>query len=86
LVSFTLKPLYPLKKETQIPNESAPEPACTTWRGEKSSSYRDSNSDPSAVQSLYRLRYAGREMENENKEGYKKERKNYRQTSIDRMD
>jgi hypothetical protein len=52
---LTPRPLYRLgKPSVSIVYEagSAPEPAWTTWRGEKSCPYRDSNSDTSAVQPL----------------------------------
>jgi hypothetical protein len=34
-----------------------PEPIWTTWRGERIYPYRDSTTDPSAVQPVYQLRY-----------------------------
>jgi hypothetical protein len=49
---FHAQTALPLEKEPQVPNEWAPESVWTMWRGQKSCSYRDSNSNPSAVQSV----------------------------------
>jgi hypothetical protein len=52
-VSFVFRPLYP-RKESSVPIGHevgwASETGWITWRGEKLSSFRVSNSNPSAVQ------------------------------------
>jgi hypothetical protein len=59
VVSFTLLPLYSRGKSPPPPTPTgyeagwAPEPVWMLWRRENSWPYRDSNSDPSAVQHRY---------------------------------
>jgi hypothetical protein len=53
VVSFTLRPFYFRRKSIDavlIWGLVCPRSVWTTWRGERSCPYRDSNSDPSAVQ------------------------------------
>jgi hypothetical protein len=50
VVNFTPRPLHPRGRSPRYPLDGwTPEPVWTTWRGEKSFPYRDSNSDSSFV-------------------------------------
>jgi hypothetical protein len=55
-MSFTPRPLYPLEKKPPVPIRLeagwVPEPIWMIWRNENSWPYRNSNSEPSVIQSV----------------------------------